>query len=98
MLQPPLPLQSFLPAQSLASVLQPPLPLQSFLPRQHSLWPADAEPEGACAGFALSLVGSACVFSAQPETRPATASDASDVKAAVVGVLRMAVLITCGRI
>lgn len=40
MLQPPLPLQSFFPAQSLDSgTAQPPLPLHSFLPMQHSLSP-----------------------------------------------------------
>ena len=33
-LQPPLPLQSFLPLQPLLPVLQPPWPLQSFLPLQ----------------------------------------------------------------
>lgn len=33
-LQPPLPLQEFLPLQPLSPDLQPPLPLQSFLPLQ----------------------------------------------------------------
>ena len=33
-MQPPLPLQSFLPLQPLLPVLQPPWPLQSFLPLQ----------------------------------------------------------------
>src|SRR5688500_17288207 len=42
-LQPPLFLQSFLPAQSLApSTLQPPLPLPSFWPLQQALAPAAA--------------------------------------------------------
>src|SRR2546423_9105474 len=36
-LQPPLPLQLFLPLQPLSPVLQPPWPLQSFLPLQSCL-------------------------------------------------------------
>ena len=36
-LQPPLPLQEFLPLQPLSPVLQPPTPLQSFLPLQSCL-------------------------------------------------------------
>jgi len=36
-LQPPLPLQEFLPLQPLSLEPQPPLPLQSFLPLQLSL-------------------------------------------------------------
>src|SRR4051794_9216675 len=41
-LQPPLPLQEFLPAQPLSPPLQPPIPLQSFLPLQSCL--AEAQP------------------------------------------------------
>jgi hypothetical protein len=37
LLQPPLPLQSFLPLQPLALDLQPPMPLQSFWPLQSCL-------------------------------------------------------------
>ena len=36
-LQPPLPLQVFLPLQPLSPVLQPPWPLQEFLPEQSCL-------------------------------------------------------------
>jgi hypothetical protein len=76
MLQPPLFLQSFFPAQSLASVLQPPLPLQSFLPRQQLFapeLPAGAlEPDSAALAVDVRDV-SAFELSLQPEMRPATA-------------------------
>src|ERR1700744_5011334 len=41
-LQPPWPLQSFLPLQPLADALQPPWPLQSFLPLQSCFEGAEA--------------------------------------------------------
>src|SRR5450755_4125513 len=58
-LQPPLPLQSFLPLQEFASVLQPPLPLQSFLPLQSCLAPAAsaASAAGAAASAASGAAG-----------------------------------------
>jgi len=70
--QPPLPLHSFLPAQSWPSPLQPPRPLQAFLPEQQSLLELPLFVVELPA-FALEepLAGA---FSAQPIKRPETAA------------------------
>src|SRR5438309_9553254 len=89
-LQPPLPLQLFLPLQPLSPVLQPPLPLQSFLPLQSCLslsvssslmtfWPASM------AAFLRVLscdgvddVGSVAARAAVPMSKPLSAAAAID--------------------
>src|SRR5262245_47856656 len=63
-LQPPLPLQSFLPLQSLVAVLQPPWPLQSFLPLQSCALPS--LPEQPSLPLQLSLAFSSALATAVP--------------------------------
>jgi hypothetical protein len=56
-LQPPLPLHSFLPLQfALPPILQPPCPLHSFLP-MHSCLPNPAEAEAAGTACAFEVLG-----------------------------------------
>jgi hypothetical protein len=76
MLQPPLPLHSFFPAQSFEAVLQPPFPLHSFFPAQQAflLDPSGVAEEATLAATAADPSG----FGAedaweQPATSPETA-------------------------
>src|SRR5579875_1506643 len=79
-LQPPLPLQLFLPLQPLSLLLQPPWPLQSFLPLQECLaclaWGAvvnDALPAFRMGVTPVVPVVDACMTVA-PLSRPETAA------------------------
>jgi hypothetical protein len=78
-LQPPLPLQLFLPLQPWSPWEQPPWPLQLFIPLQSCL--AMVESEAAAAGLPESLELWQPVVARVPATNPAIAADTINVLA-----------------
>jgi len=74
-LQPPLPLQLFLPLQPISPVLQPPLPLQLFMPLQSCLSEAVLE-----ADVPVSLEEQP-VLTMVPASKPAMAAEMTNVLA-----------------
>jgi hypothetical protein len=81
-LQPPLPLQSFLPLQPLSLVLQPPWPLHEFCPLPSCLPLSESSASWPAVVFD-SCVGPSLVAAwrrmAEPDMRPARATVASMV-------------------
>jgi hypothetical protein len=82
-LQPPLPLQLFLPLQPMSPVLQPPLPLQLFMPLQSCLSVAVLEADAP----AWSLELEQPVLTMVPASKPAMAAEMTNVLAVLDIVL-----------
>src|SRR5579862_564207 len=74
-LQPPLPLQVFLPLQPLSPALQPPWPLQLFMPLQPCL---PRSPLGALVPGELVLVS--CALATTPDSNPVMAAATRSVR------------------
>lgn len=74
-MQPPLPLQEFLPEQPLSPALQPPWPLQLFLPLQSCL---PMSPLGALVPGELVLVS--CALATTPDSNPVMAAATRSVR------------------
>lgn len=74
-MQPPLPLQEFLPEQPLSPAWQPPLPLQLFWPLQSCL---PVSPLGALVPGELVLVS--CALATTPDSNPVMAAAMRSVR------------------
>jgi hypothetical protein len=81
-LQPPLPLQLFLPLQPMSPALQPPCPLQLFMPLQSCLAEADSEELELDPGLEQPVV-----VMTVPATKPAIAAERTKVLAVRVIIL-----------
>lgn len=84
-LQPPLPLQLFLPLQPISPVWQPPCPLQVFKPLQSCF--SIAAPDDAAALPELSEELLQPVMAMEPATNPAMAAEMTNVLAVLVIII-----------